>query len=170
MASGGTLHVAHQGRTAGRYEVKGQASMADRTSSSIMIKAGRREVIAVIADFEGYPGWAGGIRAVEVLETGTDGRPEKVRMTIDAGPIKDTIGLSYEWDGEDAVRWTLVEQGTVVTSLHGSYLLADRDGGTEVTYELAVESRIPMIGMVKRKGEKMIIDSALKGLKRHIER
>lgn len=135
-----------------------------------MIKAGRPEITAVIADLEGYPEWAGGIRAIDVLETGPDGRPAKVRMTIDAGPIKDTIGLSYEWEGDDAVRWVLVEKGNVVTSLHGSYLLADRDGGTEVTYELAVDSRIPMIGMVKRKGERMIIDSALKGLKRHVER
>ena len=91
-------------------------------------------------------------------------------MTIDAGPIKDTIGLSYEWDGDDAVRWTLNEKGAVVTALNGSYRLADRGDETEVTYELAVDSRIPMIGMVKRRGEKMIIDSALKGLKRHVER
>ena len=38
-----------------------------------------------------------------------------------------------------------------------------------MTYELAVDVRIPMIGMVKRKAEKRIIDSALKGLKRHVE-
>lgn len=144
--------------------------MADRTSSTIVIKGGRPEITAVIADLEGYPEWAGGIHGVEVLEARPDGRPARVRMTIDAGPIKDTIGLAYEWDGDEGVRWTLVEKGNVVTSLHGSYRLAERDGGTEVTYELAVDSRIPMIGMVKRKGEKMIIDSALKGLKRHVER
>src|ERR1700754_4726152 len=144
--------------------------MADRTSSTIVIKGGRSEITAVIADLEGYPDWAGGIRDVEILEAGPKGRPARVRMTIDAGPIKDTIGLSYEWDGDEGVRWNLVEKGSVVTSLHGSYRLAERDGGTEVTYELAVDSRIPMIGMVKRKGEKMIIDSALKGLKRHVER
>jgi hypothetical protein len=144
--------------------------MADRTSSNIMIKAARPEITAVIADLEGYPDWAGGIRSIEVLEMGEDGRPVKARMTLDAGPIKDTIALSYEWDGDEGVRWILVEPGSVVTSLNGSYRLADRDGGTQVTYELSVDSRIPMIGLVKRKGEKMIIDSALKGLKRHAER
>ena len=46
---------------------------------------------------------------------------------------------------------------------------AERDGATEVTYELTVDVRIPLIGMVKRKGEKRITDSALKGLKRHVE-
>ncbi|GAA2099890.1 SRPBCC family protein [Actinomadura alba] len=144
--------------------------MADRTSSTIVIKRGRPEITEVIADLEGYPEWAGGIRDVEVLEASADGRPARVRMTIDAGPIKDTIGLSYDWDGDEGVRWTLVEKGNVVTSLRGSYRLEEREGATEVTYELAVDSRIPMIGMVKRRGEKMIIDSALKGLKRHVER
>ena len=144
--------------------------MADRTSSTIRIKAARPEVMAVIADLESYPEWAGGIRDIAVLETGEDGRPAMARLTIDAGPIKDTYGLSYEWDGDETVRWVLAEKGNVVTSLHGSYRLADHDGGTEVTYELAVDYRIPMIGLVKRKGEKMIIDSALKGLKRHVER
>jgi ribosome-associated toxin RatA of RatAB toxin-antitoxin module len=145
--------------------------MADRTSSSITIRAEKAEVMAVIADLDGYPEWAGGIQAVEVLETGDDGRPRRARLAIDAGPIKDTYGLAYQWDPDDnGVRWELVEKGNVVTALHGSYLLAEDDQGTEVTYELALDSRMPMIGMLKRKGEKMIIDSALKGLKRHVER
>jgi hypothetical protein len=38
-----------------------------------------------------------------------------------------------------------------------------------VTYELAVDVRIPMIGMVRRKAEKRIIETALKGLKRRVE-
>jgi ribosome-associated toxin RatA of RatAB toxin-antitoxin module len=145
--------------------------MADRASSSITIKADRDEIMAVIADLPAYPEWAGGIREVEVLETGPDGRPARARLTIDAGPIKDTYGLAYTWDPDgDGVRWELVEQGNVVTALHGSYRLAPGGAGTEVTYELAVDVRVPMIGLVKRKGEKMIIDSALKGLKRHVER
>ncbi len=68
------------------------------------------------------------------------------------------------------MTWELVEPGTVVTGLHGTYALAEGGGGTEVTYELAVDVRIPMIGMVKRKGEKRIIDSALSSPKRHVER
>ena len=38
-----------------------------------------------------------------------------------------------------------------------------------LTYELAVDVRIPMIGMVRRKAEKRIIDTALKGLKQRVE-
>ena len=41
---------------------------------------------------------------------------------------------------------------------------------TTVTYTLAVDINMPMIGMFKRKAEKTIIDSALKGLKNRVER
>lgn len=144
--------------------------MADRTSSSITIKAAKADVMAVIADLDAYPEWAGGV-AFEITETGGDGRASRARMTIEGGPIGDTVGLVYTWDGDDAVRWELDEPGTVVTGLHGAYALAAKGPEeTEVTYELAVDVRIPMIGLVKRKGEKRIIDSALKGLRRHVER
>ncbi|WP_131737671.1 SRPBCC family protein [Actinomadura roseirufa] len=144
--------------------------MADRTSSSIAVKAGKSEVMAVIADLERYPDWAGGVRAFTVQEAGEDGRARRARLTFDGGPFSDTVGLAYTWDGDDRVAWELVDKGTVVTGLHGSYRLAEEGGVTEVTYELAVDVRVPMIGMVRRKGEKRIIDTALRGLKRHVER
>ncbi len=54
--------------------------------------------------------------------------------------------------------------------MDGTYLLQDLgDGSTEVTYRLALDLAIPLIGMIKRKGEKMIIDAALKGLKQQAE-
>ena len=143
--------------------------MADRTSSSITIKAAKAEIMAVIADLEAYPDWASGIRGFTVQETGEDGRATRARLTFDGGPFSDTVGLDYTWEDDDRVTWTLAEPGSVVTGLHGRYTLAERDGATEVTYELTVDVRIPLIGMVKRKGEKRITDSALKGLKRHVE-
>ncbi|MFC0039286.1 SRPBCC family protein [Actinomadura rayongensis] len=143
--------------------------MAERTKSTILIDAAPETIMAVIADLGDYPAWASGIRSVEIDATGADGRAERARLTFDGGPFSDTVGLEYTWDDDRSVTWRLVDSGTVVTGLHGSYTLVPSGGGTEVTYELAVDVRVPMIGMVKRKGEKRIIDSALKGLKRHIE-
>lgn len=143
--------------------------MADRTSSSITIGATAPEIMAVIADFPAYPGWAEGITAAEVLSDGDDGRAEQVRITLEAGPIKDTYVLAYDWDGDDAVHWNLAEAGAMLTGMTGAYRLASVDGSTEVTYELAVDVRIPMIGMVRRKAEKRIIETALKGLKQRVE-
>ena len=52
----------------------------------------------------------------------------------------------------------------------GSYTLVGDEHGTTVTYALAVDLTIPMIGLLRRKAEKVIIDTALNGLKRRVER
>jgi uncharacterized membrane protein len=143
--------------------------MADRTTSSTTVDAPRAEVMAVIADFPAYPEWAGSIKSVEVLGTGEDGRAQTVRFVLDAGMISDTYTLGYTWQGDDAVSWQVVEPGKMVSDLRGSYRLADRGSGTDVTYELTVDLSVPMIGMIKRKAEKVIVDTALKGLKKRVE-
>ncbi len=121
--------------------------------------------MSVIADFAAYPQWAGGVRSAEVTEPGTDGRARTVRFVIDAGLIKDSYVLAYEWDADSAVRWELAEGGSMISELSGAYLLADDGPGTRVTYELSVGLKVPMLGMMKRRAEKTIIDTALKGLR-----
>lgn len=58
----------------------------------------------------------------------------------------------------------------MLRELDGSYTLAALgEGRTEVTYQLTVDVKIPMLGMIKRKAEKVIIDRALAGLKKRVE-
>ena len=141
--------------------------MAEQTTSSIVIDAQPAAVMAVIADFEAYPSWAQGVKKAEPVDAGK--RPEQVYFELDASPIKDAYTLAYDWDGDNGVSWNLVE-GKMLKAMDGAYLLDDRgDGTTEVTYRLAVDISIPMIGMLKRKAEKVIIDTALKGLKKRVE-
>src|ERR1700719_4753644 len=116
--------------------------MAARTSSRVVIAAPRAAVMAVIADFAAYPQWASAVRAAEVLGQ-ENGRASRVRFTLDAGVVKDTYVLGYDWDGDAAVRWHLAEPGSVISAMDGSYLLAGQGGTTETTYELSVDVRIP---------------------------
>jgi hypothetical protein len=131
--------------------------------------AARGAVMEVIADFAAYPDWATGVRSAEVVATGPDSRPQRVRFVLDAGLIKDSYVLAYEWDEDAAVRWELAEPGSMVTEMSGAYLLADDGSGTRVSYELAVGTRVPMLGMIKRRAEKTIIETALKGLRTRAE-
>jgi hypothetical protein len=142
--------------------------MADRTTSSIMIAMPRQIVMGVIADFPAYPQWASAVRSAEVLEQ-AGGRASKVRFVLDAGMIRDSYALRYEWDDDARVGWELAEPGSMISEMSGAYLLAERGGGTDATYELAVGIRVPMIGMLKRRAEKAIIDAALRGLKARAE-
>jgi hypothetical protein len=147
--------------------------MADRTVSNIVIDAPPAAVLEVIADFEKYPDWAGAVKQVTVLDRLPDGRGSKVRFVLDAGAIRDTYVLDYTWDftdlGTGTLSWGLVES-TVLKALDGAYVLSATDGGgTDVRYSLAVDLRIPMLGMLRRKAEKAIIDTALNELKKRVE-
>lgn len=146
--------------------------MAEQTTSSIVIDATAAQVMAVIADFDAYPSWAKGVQTAEVrstIDAGPEaGRAREVFFSLDVSPIKDEYTLAYEWDGDRQVTWTLVE-GKMLRALDGAYVLRERDGATEVTYRLALDVSIPLIGMLKRKGEKILIDTALKGLKKRVE-
>ncbi|MGH3319299.1 MAG: SRPBCC family protein [Streptosporangiaceae bacterium] len=144
--------------------------MADQTSSRITIAARKSAIMDVIADFAAYPEWAGAVREATVLDTGSDGRASTVRFVLDAGVLKDKYALGYEWDDDDACRWHLVEEGSVLRGMTGAYVLTEGGDGTEVRYDLRVDVKIPMIGMFRRKAEKVIIDTALGELKQRVER
>jgi carbon monoxide dehydrogenase subunit G len=144
--------------------------MAEQTTSSIVISADPATVMAVIADFESYPVWAQGVKKAEPLAAGdrADGRPSQVYFELDASPIKDAYTLAYDWHGDRSVSWHLV-QAKMLKAMDGAYELEPQGDSTEVTYRLAVDIAIPMIGMLKRKAEKVVIDTALKGLKKRVE-
>ena len=142
--------------------------MAELTESSIIIDAPAERVMAVIADLGTYPEWAG-VKQTRVLQTFPDGRPREAEMVIDSGPIKDTYTIRYEWHEDKQVNWQLTES-TVLRDLDGMYMVHDLgDGSSEVTYRLVVDLQIPIIGSIKRKAEKAIVDTALKGLKKRVE-
>jgi ribosome-associated toxin RatA of RatAB toxin-antitoxin module len=146
--------------------------MADRTESRITIQARAAAVLDVIADFDAYPEWTGAVKQTETLVTDADGWAEQVRFVLDAGAIKDTYTLGYDWDvdqdGSGTVSWHLVE-GQMLKAMEGSYELRSSGDGTDVTYRLAVDLKIPMLGMLRRKAEKVIIETALNELKKRVE-
>ncbi|MGK5113442.1 MULTISPECIES: SRPBCC family protein [unclassified Geodermatophilus] len=143
--------------------------MADQSTQSITVEAPASDVMAVIADFPAYPQWVAAAKQVEVLENGPDGRARRVHFVLDAGAVKDDYVLDYTWDGDRRVSWNLVK-GQMQKRQEGSYTLAEAaPGRTEVTYAITIDLSIPMLGMIKRKAEKVILDTALKELKKRVE-
>jgi carbon monoxide dehydrogenase subunit G len=143
--------------------------MADESTQSIVIDAPPERIMAVIADFAAYPEWTNAVKQTEVLSEGADGHAEQVQFTLDAGPIKDVYTLEYQWFPEHGgMSWKLVK-GQMQRSQTGSYQLEPQGAGTKVTYTLAVQLAIPLLGLLRRKAEKVIMDTALKELKRRVE-
>jgi len=146
--------------------------MADRTESHAVVAAGPGAVLDVIADFDSYPEWAHEVKKVAVISEHGDGWADQVEFTLASGAIKDTYVLEYDWDvaedGTGVISWKLVS-AQVLKAMNGSYTLEADGTGTAVTYRLSVDVKIPMLGIVKRKAEKVIIDTALKELKKRVE-
>ena len=145
--------------------------MADTSTQSIQVLAPVDRVAAVICDFPRYPEWVDALKQIEVLEEYEDGYAARVRFVIDAAVMVDDYTLEYAYaDDLTRIEWHLVEPSKTQKSQEGSYDLADNgDGTTTVTYTLEVELSIGMLGMFRRKAEKIIMDTALKQLKRRVE-
>lgn len=143
--------------------------MADKTSQTIFIAADPSTVMQVIADIGAYPEWVSEYTDAEVLETDAEGYPKVARIVLDAAVLKDTMVLNYDWSADRrTVRWTLASS-SLLKALDGEYRLSSKGSGTEVVYELAVDLMIPMIGLLKRKAERRLTDTALKDLKKRAE-
>lgn len=138
------------------------------TTSNIDIPATPEQVMAVIADLERYPEWVDALRTVEVLRTGSDGRPETVRMVLEQRPLSDDYTVGYRWS-DDEVSWKLIS-GRTLNAMDGAYRVEPKGSGSRVTYTLSVDLKVPLPGLLKRTAEKTITDTALKGLKRQVAR
>ncbi|MFZ1175790.1 MAG: SRPBCC family protein [Mycobacterium sp.] len=143
--------------------------MAEKTSQTIYIEADPGTVLEVIADIDSYPEWISEYKEAEVQEKDADGYPKVARVVLDAAILKDTLVMSYQWPADrKSVSWKLVSS-SLLRSLEGEYRLAPKGSGTEVTYELSVDLAIPIVGLLKRKAERRLTDTALKDLKKRVE-
>ncbi|GAA2045921.1 SRPBCC family protein [Catenulispora yoronensis] len=142
--------------------------MSERTKSSIDITAPPEAVLRVITDFAAYPQWTGEVKDARIEERDDAGRALRVWFRMDAGALRDEHTLAYEYPSETEVHWTLVSSN-MMRALDGSYVVEPTATGSHVTYQLTVDVKLPMVGLLKRKVEKLIIDRALSGLKKRVE-
>ena len=161
IAAGGGAQPAQRG--------EGSDQVAEKTAQTIYIDAKPSTVMDVIADIGSYPDWVSEYTEAEVLEADSAGNPKVARLVLDTSVLKDTLVLSYKWPKDrKSVSWSLVSS-SLLKALDGVYRLAPKGSGTDVTYELTVDLAIPMIGLLKRKAERRLTDTALKDLKKRVE-
>jgi len=143
--------------------------MAEQTSGEIEIKATPDEVLEVILDFDAYPTWANGVKKCEVTRKDSKGRPSEVYMEVGSMGFgsKQTLKYSYKATG---LSWASTKAEGAVKSIAGQYGLEETEEGTHVSYSTTMELAMPLPGMIKRQAERMIIDTALKGLKKQVEK
>jgi ribosome-associated toxin RatA of RatAB toxin-antitoxin module len=141
----------------------------DHANESMTIKADPAKIMAVIADFPAYPEWAGPVKQIEVLEQGPDGRAKSVRFHVEVMGLSDVYVNEYTWNGDKRVDWTM-SSGRSMKSQIGRYEMSPAGkGSTKVTYDLTVDIGIPVPGLIRRRIQSKVVDTALKDLKKRCE-
>jgi hypothetical protein len=141
----------------------------DRTEGHTHIAAGPPEVLAVITDFGAYPEWAS-VKTAEVLEKDPKGRPVEVAFSFSQMGFEGSYTLAYRYAPRSGgISWTTRKAEGVVQDVQGEYVLESTEGGTSVTYRLALELAISLPGFLRKTAEKTIISTALDGLKKRVE-
>jgi uncharacterized membrane protein len=144
--------------------------MSDLSSSTITIDAPIADVQSALFALDQYPTWSSAIKASEVVEKDEQGRATKVKMTIDAGMMKDRVILDYDWSQAPAQLSFSLDEADLLTGMDGSYSIkAIDEDTTQVTYELGVSLSMPVPAMMRQKAEKATIDQALSQLKAALE-
>ena len=78
--------------------------------------------------------------------------------------------LEYDYsEAPAAFSWKFVE-GDMLRRLDGRYGFEADGDGTKVTYDLVVDVSIPMPGLIKRRAAGLIMGTALKELKKAVEK
>jgi hypothetical protein len=144
--------------------------MAEFSKSVITIDAPIAEVQKLLFELDKYPEWSTQIKSSEALDRDDQGRVTKVKMSIDAGMMKDRLTLDYDWSQAPSKLSFSLEDADLLTGMDGIYTISSIDEDTtEVMYELEVSLSMPIPAMMRQKAEKATIDAALAQLKSHLE-
>lgn len=144
--------------------------MSELSTSTISIDAPFATVTEALFALEKYPQWSTSIKAVEVLASDDLGRITKLKMTIDAGMMKDRVILDYDWSGAPERLSFSLDDADLLTGMDGAYIIKSIDDETtQITYELTVSLSMPIPAMMRKKAEKTTIDQALSQLKTSLE-
>jgi ribosome-associated toxin RatA of RatAB toxin-antitoxin module len=143
--------------------------VADQATERMRMEAPPERCYEVVVDFERYPEWVADIKHVEVLARDAAGRGTKVAFRAAAMGRSTSYTLAYDYSAAPReVSWVL-EKGDITRRLDGTYVFEPSDGGTDVTYHLAVELVVPLPTFIKSRAEGRIISNALRELKTRVE-
>lgn len=144
--------------------------MAEQATERMVVAASPDQCFSVVSDFERYPEWAADIKEVTVEGRRDNGTPSSVAFRAGAFGRSTSYTLEYDFSSAPTTLSWKQTAGDLTSKLDGSYTFEpSTDGGTEVTYVLEVELRVPLPGFIKRRAQSRIMHTALEDLKARVE-
>jgi ribosome-associated toxin RatA of RatAB toxin-antitoxin module len=134
------------------------------------VSASPERCFAVVADIEHYVDWAADIKEIVVEERDSEGRPLVVTWRAAAFGRSTSYTLVYDYSEAPRILSWKLTKGDITSKLDGSYVFDPGEGtGTDVTYHLEVELRVPIPGFIKMRAQSRIMSTALRELKARVE-
>ena len=144
--------------------------MAEQATERMVMAATPARCFEVSSDIGAYPQWAADIKEVTIDERDEQGRPELVTFRAAAFGRSTSYTLAYDYSRAPKVLSWVQTRGDITSKLDGSYIFEPNgDGGTEVTYHLEVEMKVPLPGFIKMRAQSRIMSIALRELKARVE-
>lgn len=144
--------------------------MAEQAHEQIKVEAAPQRCYEVTIDFERYPDWAKDVKQATVLSRDDEDRGEKVEYRVAGFGKSIHYTLQYDFDAApDAFSWRLLE-GEMLRKLDGTYRFESDGDATLITYDLVIDLSAPLPGLIKRRAAGKIVGTALRELKKEIER
>ncbi|MGH3579319.1 MAG: SRPBCC family protein, partial [Mycobacterium sp.] len=136
----------------------------------MVVSATPARCFEVSSDIGAYPQWAADIKEVTIDERDEQGRPVIVTFRAAAFGRSTSYTLAYDYSEAPEVLAWVQTQGDITSKLDGRYVFAPNgDEGTEVTYHLEVEMKVPLPGFIKMRAQSRIMSIALRELKARVE-
>jgi ribosome-associated toxin RatA of RatAB toxin-antitoxin module len=144
--------------------------VAEQATEHASVAAPPERCYAVVTDVERYPEWAADIKLVTVDRRDDEGRPLLCTFRAAAFGRSTSYTLEYDYsDAPHALSWRQT-RGDITTKLDGRYTFDPSvGGGTDITYHLEVELRVPIPGFIKLRAASRIMSTALRELKARAE-
>jgi ribosome-associated toxin RatA of RatAB toxin-antitoxin module len=144
--------------------------VAELATERMVVAASPEQCFSVVSDVERYKEWAADIKEISVVRRDPQDRPLEVTWRAGAFGRSTSYTLVYDYsDAPSTLSWRQVA-GDLTSKLDGHYRFEpSSDGGTEVTYTLEVELRVPLPGFIKRRAQSRIMHTAMEELKARVE-
>jgi ribosome-associated toxin RatA of RatAB toxin-antitoxin module len=144
--------------------------VAEQATERMVVSASPERCFEVSADIGAYPQWAADIKEVTIDERDDLGRPELVTFRAAAFGRSTSYTLAYDYSEAPKVLSWVQTRGDITSKLDGRYVFEpDGNGGTQVTYHLEVEMKVPLPGFIKMRVQSRIMSIALRELKTRVE-
>lgn len=144
--------------------------MAEQTTERMVVNASPERCFAIVSAIERYPEWVADLKRVDVLERDDEGRPTVASFRAAAFGRSTSYTLAYDYSRAPSEFAWVQRDGDLTNRLDGYYRFREAaEGGTEITYQLVVELRVPLPGFIKRRAEGNILHAAIRDLKARVE-